>query len=334
MKLFQASNILCKKILYIARINHSGNFVMYDIIGDIHGHADQLKSLLKKLGYIKPDGYFIHPTRKAVFVGDFINRGPKIRETINIVRTMVEKGSAYAILGNHEMYAVLYYLRDSEGKYYKKRIPKYQLQINQTLEEFTSYKEELKSHLKWMRTLPMFLDFGDIRVVHACWDDENIQLIKNNATGPKMTKTLLREIALNETKFSVGFWETCKGVEFQIPKDLLVFDNEGRPHRSFRMKWWDTPEGKTFKEVSLESRFELPAYTIPNEIIPTRKPYPKDDPIVFFGHYCLKESCGIFADNLCCVDSCVTRTGKLIAYRWEGEKQLKKSNFILSDVLV
>ena len=84
---------------------------MYDIIGDIHGHADQLKSLLKKLGYQSKDGSFVHETRKAVFVGDMINRGPKIRETLNLVRSMVERGAAFAILGNHEMYAILYYLR-------------------------------------------------------------------------------------------------------------------------------------------------------------------------------------------------------------------------------
>lgn len=304
---------------------------MYDIIGDVHGHADQLKNLLQKLGYLPKDGYYFHPTRKAVFVGDFINRGPKIRETLNLVRKMVENGFAHAILGNHEMYAILYYLRDTEGKYYKKRIPKYQLQINQTLDEFAPYKDEFKSHLKWLRTLPMFLDFGDIRIIHACWDDENIQLIKETVIEPKLTKTILREIALNETKFAESFWETCKGVDFQIPKDLLVFDDEGRPHRSFRMKWWMNPEGKTFKEISLESRFELPAYTIPNEIIQTRRFYSKNAPIVFFGHYCLKQCCGLLTENLCCVDSCVTRTGKLLAYRWEGEKQLINSNFVLSD---
>ena len=306
---------------------------MYDIIGDVHGHADQLINLLKKLDYKIIDGYYSHETRKAVFVGDLINRGPKIRETLSIVRKMVDKGAAYAILGNHEMYAVLYYLRDIEGKYYKKRIPKYQLQINQTLSEFASFKDELKSYLKWMRTLPMFLDFGDIRIVHACWDDENIQLIKENVTGDKLSKVNLREIAINGTRFSEAFWQTCKGIEFLVPKDLLIFDNNGRPHRSFRMKWWDSPEGKTFREVSLESRFDLPDYTIPKEIAPSRKPYPKEGPIVFFGHYCLKECCGIMADNLCCVDSCITRTGKLVAYRWNGEKKLNKSNFVLSDVL-
>ncbi|HBY54274.1 MAG TPA: metallophosphoesterase [Marinilabiliales bacterium] len=301
---------------------------MYDIIGDVHGHADQLKSLLKKMGYQVVSGCYSHPIRKAVFVGDFINRGPKIRETIILIRKMVESGSAYAILGNHEMYAVLYYLRDIEGKYYKKRIPKYQLQINQTLEEFVLFKDEFKSHLKWMRTLPMFLDFGDIRIIHACWDDENVKLLKNILTEPKLTKTVLREIALNGTKFSESFWQSCKGIDFELPKNLLIFDDDGRPHRSFRMKWWENPEGKTFKEVSIESRFELPAYTIPRELVKFRQPYPENAPIVFFGHFSLVEGFGILKDNVCCVDAGVSRTGRLLAYRWNGEQKLNESNFI------
>jgi len=303
---------------------------MYDIIGDVHGHADQLKNLLVKMDYKLIDNCYTHSTRKAIFVGDFINRGPKIRETINLIRRMVESGTGYAILGNHELYAVLYYLRDTEGKYFKKRIPKYQLQINQTLAEFTNYKDELKSHLKWLRTLPMFLDFGKIRVVHACWDNDNIEALKENLTEPKLTKPQLREIAINKTEFSDRFWETCKGIDFTLPKDLLIFDDEGRPHRSFRMKWWESPAGKTFRDISLESRFELPEYTIPKEIIPERNTYPADDPIVFFGHYCLKQCCGIFSEKLCCVDSCVTRTGKLMAYRWNDELKLDKENLVFS----
>lgn len=307
---------------------------MYDIIGDVHGHADQLRSLLNNMGYKQENNTFSHPARKAVFVGDFINRGPKIRETILLIRSMVENGSAYAILGNHELYAVLYYLRDTEGKYYKKRIPKYQLQINQTLAEFEAYKEEFKNHLKWFRTLPMFLDFGKIRVVHAYWDNDNIAVLKEKIKGLRLKKSLLREVALNGTEFSTRFWETCKGVDFQLPKDILIFDDKGHPHRSFRMKWWESPAGKTFNEISLEGRFNLPEYTIPREIVHPKKPYPKADPIVFFGHYCLKQCCSVMADNLCCVDSCVTRTGKLVAYRWNGEKKLDRANFVTSDGVV
>lgn len=54
---------------------------MTDFIGDIHGHADKLVALLQKLGYTKINGSYAHPERKVLFVGDYIDRGPKIKET-------------------------------------------------------------------------------------------------------------------------------------------------------------------------------------------------------------------------------------------------------------
>ena len=180
----------------------------------------------------------------------------------------------------------------------------------------------------------MFLDFGAIRIVHACWQKDNIKELKSALNEPKISKTILREIALNETPFAQCFWETCKGIDFQVPKNLLIFDDNGRPHRSFRMKWWDNPEGKTFKEISIESRFELPAYTIPPEIVKFRTPYPENDPIVFFGHYSLVEGYGILKNNVCCVDSGVSRNGKLLAYRWGGELKLNQLNFVMVEGVV
>lgn len=50
---------------------------MYDIIGDVHGHADELKSLLKNMGYQLVDDCYSHPTRKAVFVGVLSTVDPK-----------------------------------------------------------------------------------------------------------------------------------------------------------------------------------------------------------------------------------------------------------------
>ena len=79
---------------------------MYDLIGDIHGHAEELAALLEMLGYRKSAGVYRHPERQAIFFGDFIDRGPRIRETLEIVRTMVEHGSALAVMGNHEWNAL------------------------------------------------------------------------------------------------------------------------------------------------------------------------------------------------------------------------------------
>ena len=47
----------------------------YDLVGDIHGHADPLHRLLEKLDYAEVEGVFRHPERKMIFVGDFIDRG-------------------------------------------------------------------------------------------------------------------------------------------------------------------------------------------------------------------------------------------------------------------
>src|ERR1700760_4007689 len=86
----------------------------YDIIGDIHGQADKLRVLLKRLGYVESNGVMRHPERTAIFVGDFIDRGPHQIETINIVRPMVDAGSALAVMGNHEFNAIAWYLRDPD----------------------------------------------------------------------------------------------------------------------------------------------------------------------------------------------------------------------------
>jgi protein phosphatase len=86
----------------------------FDIIGDVHGCADELRALLGKLGYGEmiiagqEPGWrniaFVHPEgRKAVFVGDLVDRGPKVVETLSIVRNMVVFGSALCVPGNHDI---------------------------------------------------------------------------------------------------------------------------------------------------------------------------------------------------------------------------------------
>ena len=76
----------------------------FDIIGDVHGCFDELVELLEKLGYEKDeDGVYFHPNgRKAAFLGDFADRGPKNLAVIRLVMAMTEKGSAICVAGNHD----------------------------------------------------------------------------------------------------------------------------------------------------------------------------------------------------------------------------------------
>ena len=85
----------------------------FDIIGDVHGCFDELVALLERLGYQRsavggdPDGAvgssFRHPEgRKAVFVGDLVDRGPGVVNVIKLVMAMVADGAALCVAGNHE----------------------------------------------------------------------------------------------------------------------------------------------------------------------------------------------------------------------------------------
>ena len=85
---------------------------MYDIIGDIHGHADALVALLVMLNYQESNGAWRHPDRKAIFVGDFVDLVPKQVQTVMLVKKMVESDAALAVLGNHDLNAIAWHLPD------------------------------------------------------------------------------------------------------------------------------------------------------------------------------------------------------------------------------
>jgi len=68
--------------------------IVYDLIGDSRGHANELAGLLDALGYVKSGAAYRHPNRKVVFLGDVIDRGPQIWRVLEIVRSMVEAGHA------------------------------------------------------------------------------------------------------------------------------------------------------------------------------------------------------------------------------------------------
>ena len=161
---------------------------MYDIIGDIHGHASLLKNLLVSLGYVRNRSGYFHPERKAVFVGDFVNRGPEIRQTVELIRKMTEGGNAWAILGNHEINALLYHLKGDKKSPLLNKAGIRTQSVQETLLQFKNFQEEWKSHRKWLRTLPLFLELDGIRVVHACWSGKNIQVLKDELAPGKLSK--------------------------------------------------------------------------------------------------------------------------------------------------
>lgn len=85
-----------------------------DFIGDVHGCCNELEELLTELGYeprpVEDAGpgwsslcYIHRASRKAVFVGDLVDRGPRVIDSLSLVRNMMAAGSALCVPGNHEM---------------------------------------------------------------------------------------------------------------------------------------------------------------------------------------------------------------------------------------
>src|SRR5436190_189763 len=108
----------------------------YDIIGDIHGEAPALRDLLSRLGYQERDGCYRHPRRRVIFLGDYVDRGPAIRETLQIVRGMVEQGTARALCGNHELDVLLYATPDGHGGWLRPHVERYVTMHARTHAEF------------------------------------------------------------------------------------------------------------------------------------------------------------------------------------------------------
>ena len=82
-------------------LKHGGGTVSegFDIIGDVHGEADALQRLLDNLGYAPVDGCWQHSSRRVIFLGDFIDRGPEQRRVLEVVIPMVQSGNALAYRG-------------------------------------------------------------------------------------------------------------------------------------------------------------------------------------------------------------------------------------------
>ena len=76
----------------------------FDIIGDVHGCFDELNALLLKLGCTFEDNQVTPPDdRKIIFVGDLVDRGPKIPQVLRLVMKMVEQRTAFCVPGNHDI---------------------------------------------------------------------------------------------------------------------------------------------------------------------------------------------------------------------------------------
>lgn len=297
----------------------------YDFIGDIHGYATKLEQLLTKLNYKEINGVYQHGSRTAFFVGDFIDRGPNIRRVLQIVKSMCDYGAAKAVMGNHEYNALCYHTLDKQGQPLRQHSPKNQKQHQATLQQFATYSDEWKEYLQWFIRLPLFYEKDEFRVVHACWDEQAIQRIRNELLESTLTLQTLRQSADKSNPLFQAIETTLKGKEVKMPNGLSFYDKDGNLRHHIRVKWWLNALETTFKEYSIISIDDLPEH---NEGLHQVSYYQPEDRPVFFGHYWLKGKPNLYRGNICCLDYSVAKEGYLAAYRYNGEQQLSNNQFV------
>ena len=277
----------------------------YDIIGDIHGHYDELITLLTGMKYRKKDEVYVHPEgRLPIFVGDLIDRGPKIRETIEFVKNMVDNKLALCIAGNHEYNAVNFWkLTKNSTGYYRKHCRANIIQHFATIKAFQNRDEEWETYLKWMENLPIIIEMDNFRVVHASYHPSVLKMVNKISQISKNPNYLIQSLSREgddadwhvDDKLTVQdiTEKVLKGTETKLPDGIHFYDKDKTKRTKARIKWWLKPQNNTYNnylEPLAGQQAILKDMPVDVNLIDSYylDGYSENEKPVYFGHYWLQ----------------------------------------------
>ncbi|WLQ15223.1 metallophosphoesterase [Hahella aquimaris] len=320
-------------------MSESQKYRGFDFIGDVHGCARTLEALLEKLDYRKINGVYSHKHRQAIYVGDIVDRGPRIREALHIVRDMVEHGSARIVMGNHEYNALGYCTRARPGSahtYLREHTPRHERLIRETLDQFANYGHEWNEFLEWFMTLPLVIDDQSFRVVHACWDHELISQFLEHHPDGLITEDFLHASTVRDSFAGHVMDRLLRGTDMKLPDGMSIHSSDGFVRTAFRTKFWKA-EPETYGDIVFQPD------ALPDEVAERRLSererrmllfYGLEEPPLFVGHYWLQGAPRPIRPNIACLDYSAVKYGKLVAYRLEaGDRKLTADNFVWVDVM-
>jgi len=322
-------------------MRHGGKRTMtaYDVIGDVHGHFDKLVALFAKMGYARQRNSFVPPSgRQAIFVGDLIDRGPEQVKVLHAVRDMVDAGHARVVMGNHEFNAIGYVTEDPHagtGEYLRpnrfdsRKTTKNRSQHAQFLAQVGEGSNQHCDWITWFKTLPLHLDLGGIRVVHAWWDDSLISLVDKHywdSNGRTMSEHFLNNCFGHEKTLKLARETLTTGVEHPLPVGTFVIDKEGHKHPNLRVAVWRHQATK-LRDIAIIPGGDLSL--VGDLPVPVHLPLAEvaGSPILF-GHYWFNGTPRIESGKVACLDWSAAAKGPLVAYRWDGETQLQNEKLV------
>ncbi len=313
------------------------SFQGYDLIGDVHGCARTLEQLLLHLGYRDQQGCYRHPSRQAIFIGDIVDRGSAIRQSLRLVRAMVDQGCAQIVLGNHEYNCILYCqsARPESGRtFLREHNPRHEHQIRDTLQQMAAYPDEWADYLAWFRQIPLYLELPNFRVVHACWDQSSIDQLKARGISDLTDDDYLHQ-SVERGSFE---WRATdrllRGTHLRLPNEEVMVTAEGFRRHMYRTKFWrEAPQyhrDVVFQPDPLPEH--IAALPLTDDEQQRLLHYGEDQKPLFIGHYWQQGSPTPIRDNIACLDYSAVKAGKLVAYRMDDEITLSPSKFVWIDV--
>lgn len=226
---------------------------LLDIVGDIHGEADALQSLLGHLGYAN-DGR--HPAgRRLVFLGDLTDRGPDSPAVVEFVKQLVDSDHAQCVLGNHDLNLLLNHRKHDNHWFFGEewsldrsghRTPAVLADdgIRQTVVDL-------------FKSLPLVLEREDVRVVHACWDDSLVNIARHSSDVLSLYQQYKDQIdADHVTRPELDKIDRGLNHQNRNPVKVLTsgkeqrveepFEASGKMRREKRVEWWKVYDGDPF----------------------------------------------------------------------------------------
>lgn len=282
------------------------------VIPDLHADAERLSRSLRAADGARP-----------AFVGDFIDalgsKKGEDRAVLEQVRGLVEDG-APAVMGNHEMNAILFHRTGRDGLFLREHSQKNRAQHRSFVRAFGVATPDALDWTGWFLTLPLWYEAKGMRLVHAAWDDEAIATIAARRPDGRLRERDLEEVAEKRSNFARAVDRLLTGPELQLPNGRGFKDHKGQVQDSVRIAWW-RPDARTWDEaaLSIDDRSCLPDAPLPDHDISF---YPDDVPPVFCGHYKMTGTPRVERQNVACLDYPDTPC----LYSWRGEARLSPAN--------
>jgi hypothetical protein len=213
-----------------------------DVVGDVHGELDALGKLLRRLGYDEAGRHA--QGRRLVFVGDLADRGPDSPGVVEWVADLVEAGRAQCVLGNHELNAVLDRKKPENG-WLLDGCPPF-CHAGTPVAQRRAPAEQAGRILDFFASLPLALDRPDLRIIHACWDDQMVDVLRGETNWVRLYRH--HQEAIDATVAGLDEVEAALAHQNRNPVKLLTsgpearspvpFELNGKLRHEARVAWW------------------------------------------------------------------------------------------------